>query len=57
VPGPRRDIALVNAAPAIVAAGLAEGFVDAMELAAAAVDSGAAGRVLEAVVAASAGTS
>jgi anthranilate phosphoribosyltransferase len=57
VTGPRRDIALVNAAPAIVAAGLAEGFVDAMELAAAAVDSGAAGRVLEAVVAASAGTS
>jgi anthranilate phosphoribosyltransferase len=51
--GPRRDIALVNAAPAIVAAGLAEGFAGAMEMAVASVDSGAAARVLEAVVEAS----
>ena len=49
-PGPKRDIALVNAAPAIVVAGLAEGFGDAMQLAAQAVDSGAAAGVLDAVV-------
>ena len=48
--GPRRDIALVNAAPAIVAAGLAEGFVDAMGLAAQAVDSGDALGVLQRAV-------
>jgi anthranilate phosphoribosyltransferase len=46
-PGPRRDIALVNAAPAIVAAGLAEGFADAMGLARDSIDSGAAARVLD----------
>lgn len=51
-PGPRRDIALVNAAPAIVVAGLADGFADALELAAEAVDSGRAAGVLEALVAA-----
>lgn len=50
-PGATRDIALVNAAPAIVAAGLAEGFVGAMELAAQSVDSGDALTVLERVVA------
>ncbi len=44
--GPHRDIALVNAAPAIVLADLAVGFADAMELAAESVDSGAAARVL-----------
>jgi len=49
--GARRDIALVNAAPAIVVAGLADGFEQAMRLAAEAVDSGAAAAVLEAVVA------
>jgi anthranilate phosphoribosyltransferase len=48
--GPRRDIALVNAAAAIVAAGLAEGFSDGLERAAEAVDSGAAAGVLDAVV-------
>jgi anthranilate phosphoribosyltransferase len=53
VTGPRRDVTLVNAAPAIVAAGLAEGFAEAMEMAATAVDSGAAQRVLDAVVEAS----
>ena len=52
--GPRRDIALVNAAPAIVAAGLAPGFAEAMQLAASAVDSGAAAAVLDGVVARSA---
>jgi len=50
-PGAARDIALVNAAPAIVAAGLAEGFADAMEAAARAVDSGSAAAVLDRVVA------
>jgi anthranilate phosphoribosyltransferase len=49
-PGPRRDIALVNAAPAIVLAELAVGFVDAMELAVDSVDSGAAAAVLDAAV-------
>jgi anthranilate phosphoribosyltransferase len=49
-PGPRRDIALVNSAPAIVAAGLADGFADAMVLAADSVDSGAAAAVLDRVV-------
>ncbi len=45
--GPRRDIALVNAAPAIVAAGLADGFTEAMGLAIQALDSGDALAVLE----------
>jgi anthranilate phosphoribosyltransferase/anthranilate synthase/phosphoribosyltransferase len=45
--GPKRDIALVNAAPAIVVAGLAEGFTDAMALAAQALDSGDALGVLQ----------
>ncbi|MEN8040736.1 MAG: anthranilate phosphoribosyltransferase [Actinomycetota bacterium] len=49
-PGPHRDIALVNAAPAIVLAGLATGFTDAMDLAAASVDSGAAAGVLDGAV-------
>lgn len=47
--GPKRDIALINAAPAIVAAGLAEGFVEAVTLAADAVDRGDAAAVLEKV--------
>jgi len=49
-PGPKRDIALVNAAPAIVAAGLADGFAQALPLAREAVDSGAAGVVLDQAV-------
>lgn len=49
-PGPRRDVAVVNAAPALVAAGLAPGFVEGVELAAEAIDSGAARRVLDEVV-------
>jgi len=46
-PGPKRDIAIVNAAPAIVVSGLADGFVEAVELAAEAIDSGDAQAVLE----------
>jgi anthranilate phosphoribosyltransferase len=49
--GPHRDIALVNATPAIVAAGLAEGFTEAMALAAESVDSGDAAAVLDRAVA------
>lgn len=55
--GPKRDIALVNAAPAIVAAGLAEGFVEAMALAKQAIDSGDALAVLEEALAFSSRTS
>ena len=49
--GPKRDIAVVNAAPAIVAAGMAEGFVEGVDLAQQAIDSGDAQGVLERVVA------
>ena len=49
--GPHRDIALVNASPAIVAAGLADGFTEAMQLAEQAVDSGDALGVLQRAVA------
>jgi anthranilate phosphoribosyltransferase len=49
--GPRRDIALVNAAAAIVASGLAEGFADGLEMAATSVEEGAARAVLEAALA------
>ncbi len=48
--GPRRDVAVVNAAPAIVAAGLAHGFSAAMELGSESIDSGAAAAVLETAV-------
>jgi anthranilate phosphoribosyltransferase len=44
--GAPRDAALINAAPAIVLAGLADGFVEAVGLAADAIDSGAASDVL-----------
>ena len=49
--GPKRDIAVVNAAPAIVAAGMAEGFVEGVDLAQQAIDSGDAQGVLERVIA------
>ncbi len=49
-PGAKRDIALVNALPGIVAAGLAEGFSAAMPLAIESIDSGAASAVLDRVV-------
>jgi anthranilate phosphoribosyltransferase len=55
--GPQRDIAVVNAAPAIVAAGMAEGFVEGVDLAQQAIDSGDAQGVLERVVAMSEGFS
>lgn len=45
--GPKRDIALVNAAPVIVAAGLADGFTEGIELAGQAVDGGDARAVLD----------
>jgi anthranilate phosphoribosyltransferase len=48
--GARRDIALVNAAPAIVLAELAVGFVDAMELAVKSIDSGSAAAVLDSAI-------
>jgi anthranilate phosphoribosyltransferase len=48
--GPKRDAAVVNAAPALVVAGLAEGFVDGVQLAAATIDSGEAEAVLERAV-------
>ena len=50
-PGPKRDIALVNAAPAVVASGLADGFVEAMDLAREAIDSGDAEAVLQRAIA------
>ncbi len=46
-PGPRRDLALLNAGAAIYAAGRAGSIAEGVGLAAAAVDSGAAARVLE----------
>ncbi|MDR9451992.1 MAG: anthranilate phosphoribosyltransferase, partial [Acidimicrobiia bacterium] len=48
--GPKRDIAVVNAAPAIVVAGLASGFEEGVRKAAASLDSGAAAAVLDRVV-------
>lgn len=48
--GPRRDAAIVNASVGIVAAGLAEGFVEGVDLARQAIDSGAAADVLDRVV-------
>jgi anthranilate phosphoribosyltransferase len=48
-PGPKRDAVLVNASPAIVAAGLASGFVEGVELARESIDSGAARKVLDRV--------
>jgi anthranilate phosphoribosyltransferase len=52
-PGPRRDIALVNAAAALMAAGLAETPRDGMRVAAESLDSGAAREVLRRLVQAS----
>lgn len=48
--GPRRDVAVVNAAPALVAAGLAWGFAEGIELAAHALDKGEAAGVLDSAV-------
>ena len=49
-PGPKRDISVINAAPAIVAAGLAEGFGPAIDLAEESIASGEAAAVLARVV-------
>jgi anthranilate phosphoribosyltransferase len=46
-PGPKRDVVVLNAAAAILAAGLAPDFGAAIEKARASIDSGAAARVLE----------
>lgn len=51
VPGPKRDIAVVNAAPVIVVAGLADGFVEAVDLANEAINSGDARAVLDRAIA------
>jgi anthranilate phosphoribosyltransferase len=48
--GPRRDIVLVNASAALVAAGKAESFATAMRLAADSIDSGAASAKLQTLV-------
>jgi len=48
--GPKRDIALVNAAAAIVAADLADGFTEGVDLAAQAVDSGDSRALLDRAV-------
>jgi len=47
--GPRRDIVLVNAAAALIAAGAAEEVAQAMRLAVRSLDSGAAAQKLEAL--------
>ncbi len=49
-PGPHRDVTLVNAAPALVAAGISAGFEEAMVKARASIDEGSALAVLEAVI-------
>jgi anthranilate phosphoribosyltransferase len=49
-PGHPRDLVLANASAALVAAGKAEGFVTGVEIAAQAIDSGAARRTLAALV-------
>lgn len=49
--GPKRDIAVINAAPAIVAGGHAGGFEEAVEVAQQSIDGGSARAVLDKVVA------
>ena len=50
-PGPRRDIAIINAAAALVASGIAANFLDGAQLAASAITSGSAQKKLAALVA------
>jgi anthranilate phosphoribosyltransferase len=50
-PGPRRDIAIINAAAALVAAGIAANFQDGAHLVASAISSGLAQKKLAALVA------
>ncbi len=54
-PGPRRDLALLNAAAAIYVGGLAADLSEGVVKAAEAIDSGAAGNVLERLIAATRG--
>ena len=49
--GPRRDLAVANAAGVLLAAGVADSWRDGVERAAAAIDSGAAAASLERMVA------
>ena len=49
-PGPKRDVAVANAAAALLAAGLADTLTDGVALAAASVDGGAARRTLDGLV-------
>ena len=49
-PGPKRDIAVINAAAGIVASGIAEGFAEATAVAQRSIDSGSAAAVVAAVV-------
>ncbi len=49
-PGPRRDFVCINAAAALVAAGLAADFREGARMAAEAIDSGAAAGKLEALI-------
>lgn len=51
--GPRRDIVVLNAAAAILAGGRVADIADGLSVAADAIDSGSAGRALEALIAAS----
>jgi anthranilate phosphoribosyltransferase len=55
-PGPRRDLTLLNAAAAIYVGGLVPDLGEGVAKAAEAIDSGAAGNVLERLVAATAGS-
>lgn len=48
--GPRRDAAVINASVGIVAAGVAEGFVEGVEAATESIDTGTAAGILERVV-------
>jgi anthranilate phosphoribosyltransferase len=47
--GPKRDIVLINAAPALVAVGLSKNLKEAMEIAAVSIDSGKAEEKLSAL--------
>jgi anthranilate phosphoribosyltransferase len=49
--GPRRDAVLTNAAPAMVVAGIAAGFIEGVQLAAQSIDTGAAVELLDRVIA------
>lgn len=50
IPGPKRDIVLLNAAAAIIAGGLAEGFPEGLKIAAQSIDTGRARDALKKLV-------